>query len=97
MGIKNVKLIKNGLESDLILDEEVSLLQGLLDNDVDIDHSCGGMGTCGTCLCFVETSVDIPRDALELEMATERGFGPTERLACQIYPTNEMRLKIRKP
>lgn len=63
-----------------------SILETALVLGVDIDHSCGGNGTCGTCRVFVKMSdgKSLPiRDELEQEMAEDRGFAEAERLACQ--------------
>lgn len=52
---------------------------------VSIDHTCGGHGTCGTCLVEVISGLEHlgPRNELESEMAQDRGFKDCERLACQ--------------
>lgn len=62
-----------------------SILESLLENKIEIHHSCGGYGTCGTCLVTVKSGFEaLPsRDFVELEMAEDRGFLPNERLACQ--------------
>ena len=67
---------------------EESLLELALEKNIAIAHSCGGMGTCGT--CRVEIRSDItqlpPRNEIELEMAKDRKFGSETRLACQLAP-----------
>ncbi len=63
-----------------------SILETALALGVEIDHSCGANGTCGTCRVFVKMSggESLPaRDELEQEMADDRGFAEDERLACQ--------------
>lgn len=62
-----------------------SILDSLLAHKIKIHHSCGGVGTCGTCLVTVKSGGEgLPsRDFLEFEMAVDRGFLPNERLACQ--------------
>jgi len=65
---------------------EKTALDNLIDHDFDIDHACGGMGSCGTCRIFVEKGNDRlgPRNPTEFEMAQNREFKPNERLSCQI-------------
>lgn len=63
-----------------------SVLENLLAQRIEIDHSCGGFATCGTCRVIVDKDVEnLPeRNALESEFAAERGFREEERLACQL-------------
>lgn len=62
-----------------------SVLSAALAAHIQIPHSCGGMGTCGTCRFIVRAGLDLlePRNEVESEMAMDRGFRPDERLACQ--------------
>jgi 2Fe-2S ferredoxin len=65
-----------------------SCLDILLDKDIQISHSCGGNGTCGTCRIFIESSTlnsASQPSTVEAEFAYERGLKPNERLACQLY------------
>lgn len=65
-----------------------SVLEVLLEKEFDINHSCGGMGSCGTCRIIVSHPLeDLPeRNEIEKEMAEDRGFSHRERLACQLEP-----------
>ena len=66
--------------------EGQTILELALKNQIDLDHSCGGNGTCGTCRVFVDVpeGQTLPeRDEVEHEMAVDRGFKDNERLACQ--------------
>jgi 2Fe-2S ferredoxin len=74
-----------------------TVLQALLDEKIEIDHRCGGMGTCGTCRVYLQNmNSEIPsRNEIEMEMAQDRDFAINERLACQITPMNG--LCIKKP
>ena len=77
-------MIKFNNEIEIKLSPDKSLLQVALDNDIPLNHSCGGYGTCGTCRVIVDNHVDLPdRNPIEQEMATDRGFKDKERLACQ--------------
>lgn len=76
------------------LSQKKSLLDVLLDAKIPIAHSCGGNGTCGTCLCRIEAKAGLPkRNEIEAEMAEERLFANEERLACQIKLFQESTLK----
>jgi len=73
-----------------------SILEAGLREEVDIPHSCGGNGTCGTCRVWVVEGLDRlpPRNDVEQEMADDRQFKPQERLCCQNYPVEGMVLQI---
>jgi len=73
-----------------------SVLQVAVDNHVELEHSCGGMGSCGTCRVFVESNLDqLPaRNGVEKEMAEARGFDACERLACQLEPIDDLVVRI---
>lgn len=73
-----------------------SVLEVALKNDIDLGHSCGGMGSCTTCRVFIEAHREPlpPRGDLELEMVEGRGFADNERLACQLPPEDGMVVRI---
>lgn len=64
--------------------QEETLLEALIRQRIEIDHSCGGNGTCGTCLVQVVEGNTSDRNEIEQEMSTERKFKTNERLACQL-------------
>lgn len=73
-----------------------SVLDVAMENAIEMAHSCGGNGTCGTCRVEV---VDPPpdlegRNEIELEMAQDRGFHVSERLACQLTARNGLKVRI---
>lgn len=64
-----------------------SILDALKSSKVEINHECGGNGTCTTCL-IITHSDEIsfsPRTEIELERSEERNFKTNERLSCQTY------------
>ncbi len=79
-------------------ENQTSILELALAHKVQIEHSCGGCATCGTCRVFVEKSVEklSPPEGLELEMAQERGFAANERLCCQLIPVHGLILRVPK-
>ena len=76
------------LPSNKVLEAKIGdyLLGLLLANKLEVPHSCGGMGTCGTCRILVRSDVRglALRNEIEAEMAEDRGFAEDERLACQL-------------
>jgi ferredoxin len=62
-----------------------TILEALLKAEIEIDHSCGGMGTCGTCRIFVEKGLEkfAPPEEAEQEIISDRQFKKNERLSCQ--------------
>jgi ferredoxin, 2Fe-2S len=67
-------------------DLQDSLLEVALDNEVEIDHNCGGNCACTTCAVFVEQGAYLlsPMAAEERETLEENEkLLPTLRLACQ--------------
>ena|GEM_PF-1875107 len=67
-------------------DREESVLEVGLKAGLDIDNTCGGNGTCGTCLIEVVSGSELlnERTEQELEMGEDRKFLANERLSCQV-------------
>lgn len=74
-----------------------SVLEALTEAGIEIDHSCGGMGTCGTCRVMLnpESSQPKPSEGEEL-LRTERPLDPNERLACQLACSTQLILSSKK-
>lgn len=74
-----------------------TILEALLAAGIEVDASCEGMGTCGTCRFFVEKGLEKigPRNDLESEFAQDRQFQENERLTCQCLAQDG--LVLRKP
>ncbi|MBX3039893.1 MAG: (2Fe-2S)-binding protein [Bdellovibrionaceae bacterium] len=64
-----------------------SVLEACSRQGLEIEYSCEG-GTCGACRVFVDKKSPPlpPRNEIEAETASDRGFTETERLACQMTP-----------
>ena len=78
------------------IDGKESVLEVALSHDIDIGHSCGGMGSCTTCRIYIEHS-DHPlpsRNELEQDIADMRNFEDHERLACQLPPLEGLIVRI---
>jgi ferredoxin, 2Fe-2S len=61
-----------------------------------LNNSCGGMGTCGTCMVIIESDLALlpERGEVEREFARDRGYSQHERLACQIEALDRLIVKI---
>ena len=77
-------------------DREESVLDVGLKAGLDIDHTCGGFGTCGTCLIEVVSGSELlnERTEQELEMSQDRQFRDNERLSCQIQACEGLVVKV---
>jgi ferredoxin len=82
----------NSISIEILPDQKIvqasqgqTILDALLDNEIEIDHSCGGMGSCGTCRIFVQQGLEQfePRNEVEQDIADDRQFAENERLCCQ--------------
>jgi 2Fe-2S ferredoxin len=75
-----------------------TILEACLRNHFDIDHSCGGMGTCGTCRVVVEKGLELfeAPEEIEQEIIRDRQFQQNERLSCQNKVKNDLVLKTAK-
>jgi ferredoxin len=82
-----IKLIDaSGIEHHLAAAAGKTVLDIAVENSVEIAHSCGGMGSCGTCRIRLHADLGAipPIEEVEAEMAMDRGFLSDERLSCQI-------------
>ncbi len=68
-------------------------------NDVTLSHSCGGMGSCGTCRVWIKSDLALlpPRNEVELQMAEDRSFTDEERLACQLTAFHGLCVEVPEP
>lgn len=86
-------------EHEVEIGTSSSVLELALLRKIPISHSCGGMGSCTTCLVRVQSDLAQlePRNEVEQEMADMKGFEDNERLACQLTPHDGMIVTIRNP
>lgn len=66
--------------------KDSTVIEAALKAGVKISNSCGGNGTCGTCLVIVKEGLEhLPaRNEIEAEIAQDRNLDVNERLCCQI-------------
>lgn len=81
----------------LVSHKDQSLLDVAIRNKIPLNHTCGGHGTCTTCLVHVVEGLDKlnPRNEVEAEMAQDRHFEAHERLACQTEPVDGLVVRIK--
>lgn len=75
---------------------EKNVLELALNNKIEIDNSCGGSGSCGTCRIKVLSDLEkcSPVTDVEQAMVEDRNFEPKERLACQLEPHDDLEIEI---
>ncbi len=73
-----------------------SVLEIAIAHELPLNHSCGGLGSCTTCLVKITKGLESlgPRQELEQEHANMRGFADQERLACQITAKDGLEITI---
>ena len=77
-----------------------SLLQLALNNDIDLDHSCGGVCACSTCHVIVRSGFESCNVATEDEedmLDLAPGLQPQSRLACKCVPDGTSNIVIEIP
>ena len=65
-----------------------SLLQLALDNDIDLDHSCGGVCACSTCHVIVRSGLDSCNEATDDEedmLDLAPGLHPSHGLPVNVF------------
>ncbi|UCE24628.1 MAG: 2Fe-2S iron-sulfur cluster binding domain-containing protein [Candidatus Zixiibacteriota bacterium] len=90
-----VKFLPSGTEVEV--PEGKILLDAALDNNVKIDHNCGGNCACSTCHVIVEQGYESLNEMSEDEedMLDElENFSETSRLACQCRVTSDLVVRI---
>ena len=80
--------------------EPGSVLDWADQNDIDIDHACGGFAACSTCHIIVREGLDSCNEISEAEddMLDEApGLTLQSRLACQCIPDGSQDLVVEIP
>lgn len=94
--VKKQKFIINEQEVEAKVKPGDTLLDAALRARLPIHHSCGGMGTCGTCRVIIHQGLEklSPPNEIEQEIISDRGFSLNERLACQNEPVSDLIAEI---
>ncbi|MBL7810844.1 MAG: 2Fe-2S iron-sulfur cluster binding domain-containing protein [Bacteroidetes bacterium] len=80
--------------------EGESILDVALDNDVHLNHNCGGVCGCSTCHVYVEQGEDLlPEMSEREEDYVDRARNPkyNSRLACQCKLQEEGNITVTIP
>ena len=77
------------------LREDETLLEGALRCEVPFAHACGGRAKCSTCRIWVVDGLNRCSERTEAErlLAERLGFTNEMRLACQLRPDGEIRVR----
>ncbi len=71
---------------EIEVEEGHSVLEGLLLNDIHLNHNCGGVCACSTCHIYLEKGEDFVEEISDKEEDfIDRAINPRleSRLACQ--------------
>ena len=88
-----VTSLPDNVDFDVNADE--TLLEAALRSGVTFAHACGGRAKCSTCRIWVIDGLEAcsQRTAAETSMAERLGFTGEVRLACQLRPEGELRVR----
>ena len=72
-----------------------TLLEAALRSGIPVTHACGGQAKCSTCRVWVLDGLDAasPRSEVEQVLADKLSFSDEMRLACQLRPEGELRVR----
>lgn len=88
----NFKLNKNTQRFQF--DGNLSVLDVLYENKIDLSSHCGGRGTCGFCKIKINNQyVNQPTPA-ELHLLSSEEIQQGKRLACQCYPDRDTEVTL---
>jgi 2Fe-2S ferredoxin len=90
-----ITFLPEGIEIET--SEGETLLDVALDNDIELDHNCGGNCACSTCHVIVESGLERlnPISGDEDEMLEEAdGLTKKSRLSCQCVVNGDLTVRI---
>jgi 2Fe-2S ferredoxin len=85
------------LDVEVEVAEGTTILDAALDNDIKIDHNCGGNCACSTCHVIIESGYDTLKDMTEDEedmLDEAEGLTDLSRLACQCPVVSDLVVRI---
>lgn len=90
-----VLFLPNNIEVEV--KEGTAILDAALDNNILINHNCGGNCACSTCHVILDKGFDGLNEMSEDEedmLDEAEGLTKTSRLACQAKVTSDLVVKI---
>jgi len=87
-------------EWDLKAAKGEHLLDIALENDINVEHACGGVCACSTCHVYIEEGMDDLPEASEAEedrVEEAPGLQMNSRLACQCEIEGDGPIVVRVP
>lgn len=85
------------MDIEVEVPEGTAVLDAALNNNIQIDHNCGGNCACSTCHIIIEKGFDTlnPVTEDEMDMLDEaEGLTDHSRLACQCKVKSDLIVKI---
>ncbi len=85
------------MDIEVEVPEGTAVLDAALNNNIQIDHNCGGNCACSTCHIIIEKGFETlnPVSEDEMDMLDEaEGLTDHSRLACQCKIKSDMIVKI---
>lgn len=93
MGEFTVRVLQNGVVTELEGEAGISLLELFVKHDIYISAACGGAGKCGKCkVHFLEGTTEITTD--DRVCLTEEELQEGWRLSCLAYPDKDCVVEI---
>jgi 2Fe-2S ferredoxin len=85
------------MDVEVEVSEGTPILDAALDNNIQIDHNCGGNCACSTCHVIVEEGFDTLGEMTEDEqdmLDEAEGLTDKSRLACQCETKADLIVRI---
>jgi len=85
------------VEKEVEVKEGTIVLDAALDNNIQIDHNCGGNCACSTCHVYIETGLDSLGEKSEDEedmLDEAENLQDNSRLACQCKIVQDLVVRI---
>lgn len=85
------------MDVEVEVSEGTPILDAALDNNIQIDHNCGGNCACSTCHIIVEEGFDSLSEMTEDEqdmLDEAEGLTEKSRLACQCETKTNLVVRI---
>src|SRR5690606_34265952 len=80
---------------EIVARDGETVLEAAVRANLPLTHACGGRAKCSTCRVWVLDGLAAcaPRTEAEQAMATRLGLSDEVRLACQLRPRGDVRLR----